>query len=322
MGMLTDGRWSDDDDRKSDKAGAFQRVESKFRDWISADGSSGFKAEPGRYHIYIAHNCPWAHRAAMFRKIKQLDDVISVSISDRPKLHGWGYSSLVDVADPSPDGSFYLYQVYQAANPQVTSRVTVPTLWDRETKTVVNNESSEIIRMLNSEFDEWGDGSLDFYPEDLRGEIDRINDMVYPGLNNGVYRSGFARTQEAYDEAVTRVFDTLDAMEEILSRQRYLAGDRITEADWRAFATLVRFDQVYHTHFKCNKKRIGDYPNLSNYTREIYQYPGIADTVDVAAIKSGYFGNMRHINPAGIVAIGPKFDLAEAHDRNRLPAAA
>ncbi len=322
MGMLTDGTWSDDDDRRSDKVGAFQRVESKFRDRVSADGSSSFKAEPKRYHIYIAHNCPWAHRTAMLRKIKKLEDVITMSISDRPKLHGWGFSDLVDVADPSPDGAFYLYQVYQASDPQVTSRVTVPTLWDRETKTVVNNESSEIIRMLNSAFDEWGDASLDFYPEDLRGEIDRINDMVYSGLNNGVYRSGFARTQEAYEEAVTRVFDTLDTMEDILSRQRYLAGERITEADWRAFATLVRFDQVYHTHFKCNKKRVSDYPNLSNYTRELYQYPGIADTVNIAEIKNGYFGNMRHINPAGIVAIGPEFDFAEPHDRERLPAAA
>jgi len=322
MGMLTDGKWSDDDDRKSDKKGAFQRVESAFRNSITADGSSGYKAEPGRYHIYIAHNCPWAHRAAMFRKIKKLEDVITVSFSDRPKLHGWGFSSLVDVAEPSPDGVFYLYQAYQASDPQVTSRVTVPTVWDRETKTVVNNESSEIIRMLNSAFDEWGDGSLDFYPADLRSEIDRINDMVYPGLNNGVYRSGFARTQDAYEEAVNRVFGTLDTMEEILSRQRYLAGERITEADWRAFATLVRFDQVYHTHFKCNKKRISDYPNLSNYTRELYQYPGIADTVDIVEIKSGYFGNMRHINPAGIVAIGPEFDLASAHDRDRLPKAA
>jgi len=320
--MLTDGKWSDDDDRKSDKKGAFQRVESAFRNSITADGSSGYKAEPGRYHIYIAHNCPWAHRAAMFRKIKKLEDVITVSFSDRPKLHGWGFSSLIDVAEPSPDGVFYLYQVYQASDPQVTSRVTVPTVWDRETKTVVNNESSEIIRMLNSAFDEWGDGSLDFYPEDLRNEIDRINDMVYPGLNNGVYRSGFARTQDAYEEAVNRVFDTLDTMEEILSRQRYLAGERITEADWRAFATLVRFDQVYHTHFKCNKKRISDYPNLSNYTRELYQYPGIADTVDIGEIKSGYFGNMLHINPAGIVAIGPEFDLASVHDRDRLPKAA
>jgi putative glutathione S-transferase len=258
----------------------------------------------------------------MFRKIKKLEDVVSVSISDRPKLHGWGFSSLVDVAEPSPDGSFYLYQVYQASDPKVTSRVTVPTLWDRETKTVVNNESSEIIRMLNSEFDEWGDASLDFYPEDLRSEIDRINDIIYPGLNNGVYRAGFARTQEAYDEAVTRVFDTLDMMEDILSRQRYLAGDRITEADWRAFATLVRFDQVYHTHFKCNKKRISDYPSLSNYTRELYQYPGIADTIDIDEIKTGYFTNMKHINPTGITAVGPEFDLATPHDRDRLPTAA
>ncbi len=322
MGMLIDGTWSDQDDRKSDKRGAFQRVESKFRDRVTADGSSAFKAAPGRYHLYIAHNCPWAHRTAMLRKIKKLEDVISMSISDLPKLHGWGFSALVDVAEPSPDGVFYLYQVYQASDARVTSRVTVPTLWDRETRTIVNNESSEIIRMFNSEFDEWGDAALDFYPEALRGEIERINDMVYPGLNNGVYRSGFARTQDAYDEAVVRVFDTLDTMEDILSRRRYLAGARITEADWRAFATLVRFDQVYHTHFKCNRKRIGDYSNLSNYTRELYQYPGIADTVNMPEIKNGYFGNMTHINPTGIVAVGPELDLADAHDRARLPAAA
>ena len=253
------------------------------------------------------------------RKIKQLEDVISMSVSDRPKRHGWGFSALVDVAKPSPDGVFYLYQVYQAAVPDVTSRVTVPTLWDRKTKTIVNNESSEIIRMLNSEFDEWGDASLDFYPADLRPEIDSLNDMIFPGLNNGVYRSGFARTQEAYDEAVASVFATLDTMEDILSRRRYLAGDRITEADWRAFATLARFDQVYHTLFKCNKRRISDHPNLSNYARELYQYPGIADTVDVTEIKNGYFGNMAHINPTGIAAIGPAFDLGDPHDRDRLP---
>ena len=322
MGQLIDGEWTDEDIRNTDKAGAFQRVESGFRDFVTADGSSGFKAEPGRYHLYIAHNSPWAHRAAMMRKIKGLEDLIGITVSDRPKAHGWGFSELIDVAEPSPDGVYYLYQVYQAADPNISARVTVPTLWDRERKTVVNNESSEIIRMLNSAFDEWGDASLDFYPKDLRGEIDRINDMVYPGLNNGVYRSGFAKTQEAYEEAVMRVFNTLDTMEDILARQRYLAGDRITEADWRAFATLVRFDQVYHTHFKCNKRRISEYPNLSMYTRELYQYPGIADTVDVGAIKNGYFGNMRHINPTGIVAIGPDFDLANPHDRGRLPKAA
>ena len=322
MGMLIDGAWTDEDVRNTDKGGAFQRVESGFRDFVTADGSSGFKAEPGRYHLYIAHNCPWAHRAAMMRRIKKLEDVISLGVSDRPKLHGWGFSEMINVAAPSPDGVFYLYQAYQLADPTVTARVTVPTLWDREKKTVVNNESSEIIRMLNSAFDEWGDASLDFYPEDLRPEIDRINDIVYPGLNNGVYRAGFAQTQDAYEQAVKRVFDTLDTMEDILSRQRYLAGDRITEADWRAFATLVRFDQVYHTHFKCNRKRISEYPNLSMYTRELYQYPGIADTVNVAEIKSGYFGNMTHINPTGIVAIGPDFDLDKPHDRDRLPAAA
>lgn len=322
MGMLVDGTWTDEDVRPVNKDGSFQRVASLFRDFVTADGSSGFEAEPGRYHLFVAHNCPWAHRAVMFRKIKKLEGVIGMSVSDRPKLHGWGYSSGIDGMAPSGDGVFYLYQLYQAASPGVTSRVTVPTLWDRKTKSIVNNESSEIIRMLNSEFDAFGDASLDFYPKPLRPEIDRINETVYPGLNNGVYRAGFARTQAAYDEAVKRVFDTLDTMEDILSRRRYLAGDRITEADWRAFATLVRFDQVYHTHFKCNKKRISEYPNLSNYTRELYQYPGIAETVNVAEIKAGYFTNMPHINPAGIVAVGPEFDLDRPHDRDRLPAAA
>ena len=322
MGMLVDGKWTDEDVRNTDNKGAFQRVESGFRNRVTADGSSGFEAEPGRYHLFVAHNCPWAHRAVMFRRLKKLEEVIGMSVSDRPKLHGWGYSAGIDGMAPSGDGAFYLYQLYQAADPKATCRVTVPTLWDRKQRTIVNNESSEIIRMLNAEFDAFGDASLDFYPEALRPEIDRINDMVYPGLNNGVYRAGFARTQEAYEEAVKRVFDTLDAMEEILSRRRYLAGDRVTEADWRAFATLVRFDQVYHTHFKCNRKRIGDYANLSNYTRELYQYPGIAETVNVAEIKRGYFGNMAHINPTGIVAIGPEFDLDRPHDRDRLPAAA
>jgi len=322
MGMLVDGRWTDEDVRNTAKDGSFQRVESKFRDVVTADGASGFKAEPGRYHLFVAHNCPWAHRAVMFRTLKKLEDVVGMSVSDRPKLHGWGYSAGIDGMKPSDDGTFYLYQVYQAADPAITSRVTVPTLWDRKKRTVVNNESSEIIRMLNSAFDAWGDASLDFYPEALRPEIDRVNEMVYAGLNNGVYRAGFARTQDAYDAAVARVFETLDAMEAILGRRRYLAGDRPTEADWRAFATLVRFDQVYHTHFKCNKKRIADYANLSHYTRELYQHPGIAGTVNMAEIKSGYFGNMPHINPTGIVAIGPELDLDAPHDRARLPAAA
>jgi putative glutathione S-transferase len=322
MGQLVDGQWTDGDLRNTDGKGAFQRPESGFRDRVTADGSIGFKAEPGRYHLFVAHNCPWAHRAVMYRKIKKLEDVIGMTVSDRPKTHGWGFSTLVEDIPPTEDGNCYLYQLYQRADPTVTARVTVPTLWDRQKQTIVNNESSEIIRMLNSEFDAFGDATLDFYPEALRPEIDRLNDIIYPGLNNGVYRAGFAKTQDAYEEAVGRVFNTLETMEDILSRQRYLAGDRITEADWRAFATLVRFDQVYHTHFKCNRKRISEYPNLSNYTRELYQYPGIADTVNVPEIKRGYFTNMAHINPTGIVAIGPEFDLGKPHDRDRLPAAA
>lgn len=322
MGMLVDGKWTDEDVRLVSEEGAFERPESRFRDRITADGSSGFKAEPGRYHLFVAYNCPWAHRTMIFRKIKKLESVIGISIADRPKRHGWAYSRGIDDMQPGPDGIFYLYQVYQAADPHCTSRVTVPTLWDRRRRTIVNNESSEIIRMLNTEFDAWGDASLDFYPVDLRQEIDRINAIVYAGLNNGVYRAGFARSQRAYDEAVTRVFETLDMMEDILSRQRYLAGNRLTEADWRAFVTLLRFDAVYHTLFKCNRKRLSDYPNLTNYARELYQYPGVADTVNMAEIKAGYYASMPHINPTGIVAVGPDFDFDRPHDRDRLPNAA
>ena len=321
MGMLVDGKWTDEDRDRNSATGAFERVESVFRNFVTADGSSGFKAEPGRYHLFVSPNCPWAHRTVIFRRLKKLEDVISMSLSDRPKIEGWTYSTGLD--DLQPDGgNFFLHQVYTAADPNCTSKVTVPTLWDRQQRTIVNNESSEIIRMLNSEFDEWGDASLDFYPEPLRGEIDMVNEVIYTTVNNGVYRAGFARTQEAYEEAYYKLFDTLEMLENRLSGQRYLAGDAMTEADWRVFPTLVRFDAVYYGHFKCNKKRIADYHNLSNYLRELYQVSGVAETVDFDLIKQGYYANQSHVNPTGIVPVGPDIDYTAPHDRGRFAKAA
>ena len=322
MGMLVDGRWSDEDRDRSAKSGAFERVESKFRDFVTADGSSGFKAEPGRYHLFVAHNCPWAHRAVIWRRLKKLEDVISLSMSDRPKAEGWGYSTGIDDVQPPAGGVFYLHQLYTTAEPDCTSKVTVPTLWDRRDHIIVNNESSEIIRMLNGEFDEWGDASVDLYPEPLQAGIDELNERIYATINNGVYRCGFAKSQDAYAEAYHKIFATWDMLEDRLATTRYLAGDRLTEADWRLFPTLVRFDVVYFSHFKCNKKRISDYPNLFNYLRELYQVPGIAGTVDIDKIKAGYYGNMRQVNPTGIVPLGPDIDLTAPHDRDRLARAA
>ncbi len=321
MGMLVDGRWTDDNARAETRSGAFERISSIFRNWITADGSSGFGAEPGRYHLFVSPNCPWAHRTVIFRRLKKLEEVISMSSADRPKDQGWAYSAGIDELQLI-DGVFHLHQAYTATDPKCTSKVTVPTLWDRKKKTIVNNESADIIRMLNSEFDEWGDGSLNFCPDDLLGEIDAVNEVIYATLNNGVYRCGFAKSQEAYEESYYKLFDTLEMMEGRLSRQRYLVGDHMTEADWRAFPTLVRFDAVYYGHFKCNKKRIADYPNLSNYLRELYQVPGIKDTLDIEKIKRGYYANQRHVNPTGIVPVGPDIDLMAPHDRDHLSSAA
>jgi putative glutathione S-transferase len=245
-----------------------------------------------------------------------------MSLADRPKTEGWSYSEVIDDFMPGDDGIFRLHQVYAAADPRYTGKVTVPTLWDRERRTIVNNESSEIIRMFNCAFSEHTDVDYDFYPEALRGEIDRINEIVYSHFNNGVYRSGFARSQEAYEEAARKVFVCLDTMEQLLSERRYLAGEQITEADWRAFPTLLRFDLVYYSHFKCNLRRVQDYPNLANYLRELYQWPGIKDTLDLQKIKAGYYSQL-NVNPTGIVPIGPNLDHLELpHDRNRLPSAA
>ncbi len=325
MGQLIEGKWTDDDERPSDAKGAFLRPSSKFRNWVTSDGEpgptgeGGFPAEAGRYHLFIASNCPWAHRTAIFRKLKGLEDVISHSIADAPKAEGWSYMRGLDEMKPRGDGIFRLHQVYTAADTGYTGKVTVPALWDRKRKTIVNNESSEIIRMLNSSFDGIGAKPGDYCPAALLAEIDEVNAFVYEHINNGVYRCGFAKTQEAYDDAVAKVFRGLDWMEERLSRQRYLTGSRVTEADWRALPTLLRFDIVYFSLFKCNVRRVEDYPNVADYTRELYQWPGICETCDLATMKSGYYLSMPHLNPSGIVPTGPDTSwLDAAHGRARL----
>ena len=328
MGLLVHGKWDDDATIPSDQTGHFIREASKFRHWVTADGrpgpsgEGGFNAEPGRYHLFVSPSCPWAHRTIIMRKLKQLEGVVSISIADRSKTEGWSYSQGIDDLEPGLDGIFRLHQIYSASHPDYTGKVTVPTLWDRKRRRIVNNESSEIIRMFNSSFNAWTDAMMDFCPEELLHEIDEVNAFVYEHLNNGVYRAGFARTQQAYDEAVRKVFRGLDALEERLAKHRYLVRDRITEADWRAFPTLLRFDLVYYSHFKCNLHRLQDYPNLANYLRELYQWPGIKDTFDLQKIKAGYY-SQRQVNPTGIVPLGPTLDhLGWSHDRNRLPAAA
>ena len=324
MGLLVDGVWSDGwyDTKKS--GGRFERSAAQWRDWVTADGkpaegrSRGFKAEPGRYHLYVSLACPWAHRTLIFRKLKKLEHVISVSIVHHHMgKDGWTFQKEDGATGDTLYGFDFLHQIYTKADPNYSGRVTVPVLWDKKEQTIVSNESAEIIRMLNSAFDEWGDASLDFYPAPLRRQIDEINELVYPNVNNGVYRAGFATTQEAYQEAVTELFSVLDELEHRLGKTRYLAGNRMTEADWRLFTTLVRFDPVYVGHFKCNIRRIADYPNLSNYLRDLYQVPGVADTVNLDHIKRHYYGSHANINPTRIVPVGPEIDYAMAHDRRR-----
>ena len=321
MGQLIEGVWSGRHQPPS-KDGRFVRVETQFRNWITADGSpgptgeGGFEAEPGRYHLYVSLACPWAHRTLIMRKLKSLEDAIGVSvvhwlIADQ----GWEFKEGPGATGDRLYGLDYLHQLYTRAKPDYTGRVSVPVLWDTERKTIVNNESAEIIRMLNSAFDQVGAKGPDYYPERLRGEIDAVNHEVYEHVNNGVYKSGFARSQEAYDEAVTALFDTLDQLDQRLSRQRYLAGDRITEADLRLFTTLARFDPVYVGHFKCNLRRLVDYPHLWPYARELYQHPGIAQTVDFFHIKQHYYGSHETVNPTGIVPKGPLIDWDEPHGR-------
>jgi glutathionyl-hydroquinone reductase len=321
MGMLVNGFWHDEDPPTVGADGSFVRLESGFRDRVTRDGSSGFKAEAGRYYLVTAPSCPWAHRTVLMRQLKGLEDAIPILQSDLPKGQGWAYSRGFDDLRPV-DSVFHVHQVYSAARPDFTGRATVPVLWDRETRAIVNNESSEIIRMLNSEFDEFGNAALDLYPAALRGAIDETNDFVYDAINNGVYRCGFARTQAAYEHSFRKLFAALDSIEQRLGRQRYLVGDRFTEADLRLFPTLVRFDAVYYSHFKCNLRRLADYYNLSNYTRDIYQMPGVAESVDIPRIKLGYYGGMRNLNPSGIIPHGPELDFSAPHDRGRLANAA
>ena len=323
MGVLIDGQWRDEElPQERGQGGDFRRADSSFRDRITADGSSGFKAEAGRYHLYVAHGCPWAHRTLIFRALKNLAGAISVAYAvPGLKDEGWMYEANAAFPDCIPDtvnGFRYLHQAYSASDAHYTGKVTVPTLWDKRTKRVVNNESSEIIRMLNSEFKGIAN-DVDFYPAPLRAEIDRINELVYTNVNNGVYRCGFARSQAAYDAAYDALFATLDELEARLGGQRYLVGRQITEADWRLFPTLVRFDVAYFSLFKCNRQRIADYPNLSNYMRELYALPGIAATVKARYYVINYW-SIKRVNPTGIIPKGTPVDYGAPHDRARLAA--
>jgi len=328
MGLLVDGKWQDKWYDTDKSGGRFERSASQFRNWVTADGSpgpsgdGGFRAEPGRYHLYVSLACPWAHRTLIFRKLKGLEAMIDVSVVHwHMGEEGWSFEAGEAATGDRLHGLGHLRELYTKAKPDYSGRVTVPVLWDEQRQTVASNESAEIIRMLNSAFDQVGARPGDYYPEALRAEIDAVNSRVYDTVNNGVYKAGFATTQDAYEEAVTALFDSLDWLEDRLSRQRYLAGDRLTEADWRLFTTLIRFDPVYVGHFKCNLRRIVDYPILWAFTRELYQQPGIAETVNLFHIKHHYYGSHGTINPTGVVPKGPLIDYDEPHRRERLKAA-
>jgi len=325
MGLLQDGKWVDQWYDTSSTGGRFVRKLPQFRSWVTSDGSAGpsgdagFKAESGRYHLYVSHACPWAHRTLIFRALKGLEDMISISVvhwfmADK----GWTFEPGDDVIADSINNADYMHQIYTSAMSDYSGRVTVPVLWDKHNNTIVSNESPEIIRMFNSAFDDIGASVGDFYPEHLRAEIDDLNERVYESVNNGVYKCGFATTQEAYEEAITPLFDTLDWLEQRLSSKRYLTGNQITEADWRLFTTLVRFDPVYVGHFKCNIRRIADYANLSGYLRDLYQQPGISATVNMEHIKNHYYASHESINPSRVVPVGPEYDYMVPHDRENL----
>ena len=303
--------------------GRFVRQESSFRHWVTVDsrpgpsGKAGFPAEPDRYHLYVSYACPWAHRTLLFRALKGLDKVISVSVV-HPLMpaESWLFGEYPGATPDQVHGFRKLHQLYEQSEPGFDGLVTVPVLYDKQRRMIVNNESSEIIRMLNRAFDEWGRSDIDFYPEPLRDEIDAINTIIYDNVNNGVYRAGFATSQSAYDEAYDSLFNTIDELEARLSTRRYLVGEHITEADWRLFTTLVRFDAVYYSHFKCNRCRLTDYPNLWGYTRELFQIPGVAETVSMDHIKRHYFGSHKSLNPSGIVPKGPDLDFDTPHFRD------
>ena len=290
--------------------GEFIRQESIFRNWVTASGESGYLTEPDRYHLYVSLACPWAHRTVIFRKLKKLEGVISLSVVDPIRDHrGWRFTGSEGEFPDEINGFSLLSEAYLKSDPSFDGRVTVAVLWDKKTQRIVNNESSEIIRMLNAEFNAFTESTIDYYPVELREEIDEINAFVYTNINNGVYRTGFATTQAAYEKAFTALFATLDNLEERLSGQSYLLGNQITEADWRLFTTLVRFDAVYYSHFKCNQKRLVDYLHLWRYTRNLYQVPGVADTVNMDHIKRHYYGTHASLNPTGIVPKGPEIDF-------------
>ena len=324
MGFLIEGVWHDQwyDTKKSD--GAFVRSESQFRNWVTADGSAGpsggggFKAAAGRYHLYVSLACPWAHRTLIFRKLKKLEAVISVSVVDPHMLgQGWAFTGHLGSDFDKVNDREFLHQIYTLAQAEYRGRVTVPVLWDKQTQTIVSNESSEIIRMFNSAFDTFTDARHDYYPDALHGDINDINDFIYHNVNNGVYRCGFATRQAAYDKAFDELFVALNQLEQRLNRQRYLLGEWITEADWRLFTTLVRFDAVYYSHFKCNLRQLRDYPNLSNYLCELYQVLGVKETVNLTHIKQHYYYSQSTVNPTRIVPKGPSLDFDLPHDRAR-----
>ncbi len=325
MGLLVKGKWVDEWYDTKSTGGSFVRTDAQFRNWITGDGSpgptgeGGFPAVAGRYHLYVSLACPWAHRSLIFRAVKGLESMIGVSVVN-PYMgdHGWTFEEAAGVVADPVGAARYLYEVYLRAAPDYSGRVTVPVLWDLQRDTIVSNESSEIIRMLNSAFDRIGASAGDYAPAALLPQIDEINARIYDAVNNGVYKAGFATEQRVYENAVTGLFDCLDELEQRLSHQRYLVGDRITEADWRLFTTLIRFDPVYHGHFKCNLRRLVDYPNLWGFTRELYQWPGVAATVNMRHIKEHYYRSHPTINPNGIVPAGPILDFRQPHDRARL----
>jgi len=317
MGQLVGGKWSTEwyDTKKT--GGRFERAQAGYRNWITPDGSAGpsgeggFAAEAGRYHLYVSYACPWAHRTLIFRALKNLEPLISVSVTDAkmPDDTGWSFTGTSGSTGDTVNHQDYLWQIYALADSGYTGRVTVPVLWDKQRKAIVNNESAEIIRMLNSAFNGLTGNEDDYYPEALRGQIDAINQRVYDTVNNGVYKAGFASTQSAYEEAFKALFDSLDWLEGLLGETPYLAGDAITEADWRLFTTLVRFDAVYVGHFKCNRQRIADYPNLSHYLKALYEVPGIKETVHMDHIKTHYYWSHVTINPHRIIPVGPELEF-------------
>lgn len=319
MGMLIDGEWKKDG-WKTDEEGHFQRSTTSFRDWVKQDSDARFRPESGRYHLYVSYACPWAHRTLITRQLTGLDEHISLSIVD-PFMgeDGWAFSEEPGCIPDPIFGADYLREVYLEADSNYTGRVTVPVLWDKQTSTIVNNESQEIMRMFNTAFSDLADGDIDLAPEDKWAEIEEVIEAIYNPINNGVYRAGFAATQKAYDEAVDQLFEALDYWENILSEQRYLVGEQFTEADICMFTTLFRFDPVYNTHFKCNIRRIIDYPNLWNYVKEIYQLPGVASTCNLSHIKQHYYRSHESVNPKRIVPAGPDINYDEPHDRHRLP---